>query len=68
MNDVTIMLTMSNITSTHRGTAMDAARSPVESRSVEGALTDMEGEGEGVAVDVGVTAASISRQALLLHK
>ena len=46
---------------------MDAARSPVESWSVEGALTDMEGEGEGVAVDVGVTAALMSRQALLLH-
>ena len=34
---------------------------------MEGALTDMEGEGEGVAVDVGVTAALMSRQALLLH-
>ena len=60
---------------------MDAVRSPVESRLVEGALTDIEGEGEemlvvegtegegeGMVGDVGITAASISRQVLSLQK
>ena len=60
---------------------MDAVRSPVESILVEGALTDIEGEGEemlvvegtegegeGMVGDVGITAASISRQVLSLQK
>lgn len=60
---------------------MDAVRSPVESILVEGALTDIEGEGEemlvveetegegeGMVGDVSITAASISRQVLSLQK
>ena len=35
---------------------------------VEAALTDIEGEGEGITGDVGITAASTSRQVLSLQK